>query len=64
MSFLENLLEKGKHDIRVKGVSEEKNRMLEEAIYNYELVKWGKGVHNVEYADALLNRAEEILKNE
>jgi nitrate/TMAO reductase-like tetraheme cytochrome c subunit len=57
-----NLIEETKFYVKNRDVGEVKRKLLEEAIYNYELVKWGKGVHNIEYADALLNKAEENLK--
>ena len=34
---------------------------LNDARYNYDFVKYAKGVHNVDYADALLRKSMENL---
>jgi nitrate/TMAO reductase-like tetraheme cytochrome c subunit len=37
-------------------------KLYKDARFNYEFVKYAKGVHNVEYADALLNKAKEYAE--
>lgn len=48
--------------IKTNELSGEDLKKWEGAIFNYNLVKIGKGVHNVEYATALLDKARSILR--
>ena len=41
---------------------EEVSKLVNDARYNVDFVRYGKGVHNVEYSNALLNKALEFLK--
>jgi len=41
---------------------EEVSKLVNDARYNFDFVKYAKGVHNVEYSNALLGKALEFLK--
>ncbi len=45
-----------------KKLSDEAKEKFNIAIFNYNLVKYGRGIHNVEYATSLLQKSEELLK--
>jgi hypothetical protein len=54
-------LEETSAAVRSQGESPELKALLDDATYDYDFVKEGHGVHNVEYAVRLLKRTEDIL---
>jgi hypothetical protein len=43
-------------------VARQARKLIVDARFNYNFVKFGKGIHNVNYSDALLNKARENCK--
>ncbi len=62
LKAFEKVYAQTKRILRGRKLTAKQKKALEEAIYNYNLVKWGKGVHNVEYATALLQHARDTLR--
>lgn len=54
-------LEATSRAVRSQGESPELKALLDQATYDYDFVKEGRGVHNVEYAVRLLKRTEDVL---
>jgi hypothetical protein len=57
----EGLLRNAKTSIQGKTLSPEAKKLLDDAEYNYEFVKFAKGVHNITYATDLLSYADSSL---
>lgn len=47
--------------VRSQGATAETDSLLQDAIYNYDFVNEGRGVHNVEYAVRLLKKTADLL---
>ena len=57
----EGLLAQARTKLKERGADEQAQKLFSEAQYNYDFVKYAKGVHNIEYAADLLTYSNSVL---